>query len=299
MIWSWAVRSAAKFAAALFEPSDSVPREWEILLRLAAMLQGQPWRDVDIDEIDTFYFVGVVSMVAEREDSPIYGRDPSEILAAHPNPGPERILDFTIRTGPWGDAYGANPGGLTLDSLKAQPNGVDLGPMVPRIDEVLETPSGRIELAPEYIVADLPRLRTRLARKNDGLVLISRRQLRSNNSWMHNVAPLMTGKPRCTLLMHPDDARAAGVADGALASVTSSAGSIEVRIEVTDEMLVGVVCLPHGWGHDKPGTRLGIASAHPGVCNNLLAPGELVDVPSGNAVVNGIPVRVAPVLQSA
>ena len=294
MIWSWAIRSAGKYAPALFEPKDGTVPEWQILLRLSAMLQGQPWRDIDIDEIDTFYFVGLVSMIAEREGSPIHGLDPSDVLEAHPEPGPERLLDFAIRTGPWGDAYGANPDGLTLDSFKAEPNGIDMGPLVPRLDEVIQTESGRVELTPGYIVADLDRLRARLERKDDSLVLVSRRQLRSNNSWMHNVAPLMTGKPRCTLLMHPHDARTAGLDDGMLASVTSAVGSVDVPVEVTDEMAVGVVCLPHGWGHDRPGTQLSVASQYPGVCNNLLAPGELVDVPSGNAVVNGIPVRVAP-----
>jgi anaerobic selenocysteine-containing dehydrogenase len=294
MIWSWAVRSAGKYAPPLFAPPEGNEPEWKILLRVAAMLQGQPWRDVDIDEIDTFYFVGLASLIAEKEGSPIHGRDVDEILAAHPEAGPERLLDFAIRTGPWGDAYGANPDGLTLDAFKSKPNGIDMGPMVPRLDELIQTPSGAIELAPEHITADLPRLRARLERGRDELVLVSRRQLRSNNSWMHNVAPLMTGKPRCTLLMHPEDARAAGVDDGTLACVTSEAGSVDVPVEVTDEMAVGVVCLPHGWGHDRPGARLSVAAEQPGVCNNLLAPGALVDVPSGNAVVNGIPVRVAP-----
>jgi anaerobic selenocysteine-containing dehydrogenase len=111
---------------------------------------------------------------------------------------------------------------------------------------------------------------------------------------MHNVPELVTGRERCTLLIHPEDAERCGVADGARARVRSSAGSVVAPVEVSDEMMPGVVCLPHGWGHDKPGTRSAVASAHPGVCNNVLAPGELVDVPSGNAVVNGIPVEVAP-----
>ena len=125
-------------------------------------------------------------------------------------------------------------------------------------------------------------------------MLVSRRHLRSNNSWMHNVSSLVTGKDRCTLLVHPDDARAAGLVDGKHARITSQAGSIVAPVEVSDEMRPGVVCLPHGWGHDKPGTRVGVASAHAGVCNNTIAPGELVDVLSGNAIVNGIPVQVSP-----
>jgi anaerobic selenocysteine-containing dehydrogenase len=144
------------------------------------------------------------------------------------------------------------------------------------------------------IVGDVPRLRTRLDRARDSLVLTSRRHLRSNNSWMHNVKVLVKGKDRCTLLMHPEDAHASGVADGALARVSSEAGSVEVPVEVSDEMMPGVVSLPHGWGHDRPGTRLSVAREHAGVNNNLLAPGTFVDVISGNAAVNGIPVEVAP-----
>jgi anaerobic selenocysteine-containing dehydrogenase len=140
----------------------------------------------------------------------------------------------------------------------------------------------------------VPRLKARLASAHAPLVLVSRRQLRSNNSWMHNVASLMSGRPRCTLLIHPEDAAAAGVEDGKLGHIRSDAGELEVPVEVSNEMMPGVVCLPHGFGHDKQGARLSVASRHAGVCNNVLAPGALVDVPSGNAVVNGIPVIVAP-----
>jgi anaerobic selenocysteine-containing dehydrogenase len=165
---------------------------------------------------------------------------------------------------------------------------------VPRLHEVLRTPSGRLELTPSYITADLERLQARLARPREPLVLVSRRHTRSKNSWMHNVNVLVSGKDRCTLLIHPDDASSCGVADGRPARITSESGTIEVPVEVSDEMMRGVVCLPHGWGHDKPDTRMSVARDHPGVNNNLLAPGHLVDEISGNAVVNGIPVAVAP-----
>jgi anaerobic selenocysteine-containing dehydrogenase len=199
-----------------------------------------------------------------------------------------------IRTGPWGDRYGENPDGLTLDKIKEHPHGIDLGPMVPRLAEVLATPSGFLELAPPYITNDTARLKTRLERPDEGLVLVSRRHVRSKNSWMHNVNVLVKGKDRCTLLIHPDDAAAVGVVDGAAARVSSESGSLEVPVEVSDEMMRGVVCLPHGWGHDKTDTRLSVARDHPGVNNNLLAPGHLVDEISGNAMVNGIPVEVVP-----
>ena len=163
-----------------------------------------------------------------------------------------------------------------------------------RLGEILQTASAKVELAPPYLIGDLPRLRARVDRAGEPLVLVSRRHVRSKNSWMHNVDVLVKGKDRCTLLINPDDARRYGVADGEPARVTSEAGSIEVPVEVSDEMMPGVVCLPHGWGHDKPGTRLAVARDHPGVNNNLLAPPEFVDAISGNAAVNGIPVEVTP-----
>jgi len=123
---------------------------------------------------------------------------------------------------------------------------------------------------------------------------VSRRHLRSNNSWMHNVKVLMKGKDRCTLLVHPDDATSAGLRDGELARVTSEVGSLDVPVEISDEMMPGVVSLPHGWGHDKDGTRLSIAREHAGVNNNLLAPVDDFDPLSNNAAVNGIPVEVVP-----
>jgi anaerobic selenocysteine-containing dehydrogenase len=293
LLWSWAVRSAAKYSPALFDPGPR-PQEWEILLTLAALCRGASPREVDTRAIDQLFFAGLVAGLTQMPDSRIHGRDPAEIVAATPGVGPERLLDLQIRTGPWGDAYGADPGGLTLAGLAKHPNGLDFGPLVPRLDEVLRTPSGRIELAPPYITADVPRLRERLARREAPLVLVSRRHVRSNNSWMHNVPELVSGKDRCTLLVHPDDAARAGLEHGKPARVRSDSGSLVAPVEVSDEMMPGVVSLPHGWGHDKPGTRTSVAGAHAGVCNNLLAPAALVDVPSGNAVVNGIPVEIAP-----
>ncbi len=295
MLWSWAVRSAGKWSPPVFEPEPGRPEEWEILLTLAAILQGQKAADVDTAALDQLFFSGLVAGLCQMPGFPTAGRDPAEIVAATPGRGPSRVLDFQIRTGPWGEGYGANPDGLTLERLAAEPDGLDFGPMVPRLDAVLTTPSGRIELAPEHLVADVPRLRDALAEGGAGLVLVSRRHVRSNNSWMHNAPSLVTGRDRCTLLVHPDDAAGLGLVAGRKARVASSAGSLEVPIEISDEMRPGVVCLPHGWGHDKPGTRQAVASRHAGVCNNVLAPGELVDPASGNAVVNGIPVEVTPV----
>lgn len=285
LLWSWATRSVAKWSPALFPAGNGRPEEWEILLRLGALCAGIPQDQVDVAAIDDGYFSTFARMG---------GVDPAVALAAAPEPGPERLNDLAIRTGPWGDRYGADPDGLTLDKLKQAPNGIDFGPMAPRSDEIVTHPDGMIDLAPGYITADLDRLAERLERSEEPLVLISRRHLRSNNSWMHNVRVLVKGKDRCTLLIHPDDAAAAGLVDGEPACVSSTNGQIEVAVEVSAEMMPGVVSLPHGWGHDKPGTRQAIAREHAGVNNNLLAPPDFVDVPSGNAAVNGIPVEVVP-----
>lgn len=285
LLWSLAVRTAAKWSDPVFEPEPGRPAEWEILIRLASICAGTPHDQVDVAGVDDGFFGALVQAV---------GLDPAAVIAQYDHGGPERMTDLMIRTGPWGDRYGQHPDGLTLDKVKAYEHGLDLGPMVPRLAEVLQTSSGMVELTPPYITADLHRLHQRLARPREPMVLVSRRHARSKNSWMHNIDVLVKGKDRCTLLIHPDDAASHGIADGLPAIVSSESGTVEVRAEVSDEMMPGVVCLPHGWGHDKVGTRLSVARDHPGVNNNLLAPGHLVDEISGNAVVNGIPVTVAP-----
>ncbi len=293
MIWGWSVRNGARFSPAVFPLAADRPAEWEILLALAAIAGGQKASEIDTAVLDDLFFGGLVGALCQLEGTRVHGRDAGEIVAATGGRGPERMTDFMLRIGPFGDAYGASPNGLTLDELRAHQHGIDLGALVPRVADALQTEDGMIDLAPAHIVADVPRLSARLERRDGGLLLVSRRHLRSNNSWMHNVERLVRGRDRCTLLMHPRDARDAGVADGQRVSVRSSAGAIEVAVEVSDEMMPGVVSLPHGWGHDRDGIRLGVASRHAGANNNLLAPGELVDVPSGNAVVNGIPVEVS------
>jgi anaerobic selenocysteine-containing dehydrogenase len=284
LVSMWAVRSTGNYSPAIF-PTPERPQEWEILATLGGLCAGMPLAEIDVAAMDDGFFSALCMAK---------GVDPSTVLPLYDDRGPERLLDLQIRTGPFGDGYGTRPGGLTLAAFRAEPHGIDLGPLVPRLDEILTTPSGKIELAPPYIVADVPRLAARLDRRDAGLVLVSRRHLRSNNSWLHNVERLVRGRDRCTLLMHPDDAARAGIANGALAAVSSEAGTVEVPVEVSDEMMPGIVSLPHGWGHDKPGTRMAVARAHAGVNSNVLAPGRLTDPVSNNAVVNGIPVEVRP-----
>jgi anaerobic selenocysteine-containing dehydrogenase len=280
----FATRNVANYSRPVFPDAEGIPPEWTTLLRLTGVLTGQG-PSADVDAIDDF----VASTVA-RQYAP--DRDPAEVLAwVGDRRGPERILDLMLRFGPYD---------LTLQDLEDNPHGVDLGPMKPRVPEVLRTPSGKIELAPELIVGDVDRLRASLDQhRNGGMVLIGRRQLRSNNSWMHNLEPLVKGKDRCTMHVHPSDADRLGLVDGSVARVSSRVGSVEAPVEVTDAIMPGVVSIPHGWGHSAPGARLSVAAAHPGVNSNLLADETLIEPLSGNAVLNGIPVEVAAVAAPA
>ncbi len=285
LILAFAINSIANYSAPVFVPEDpDRPEEWEILVRLTGLCAGTPAEDVDVAAIDDGFF-DYLCFTA--------GLDGAEIRAHYPHGGPERILDLTLRTGPFGDRYGENPDGLSLAKLKERPNGINFGPMVAQVPEILSTPDKKIRLAPQYLLDDIPRLGRRLEREPDELVLVSRRHLRSNNSWLHNVSALMKGRDRCTLLMHPDDAARRGVSVGDIVSVRSSAGAIEVPVEVTDAIKPGVVSMPHGWGHGKPGTRMSVANGSPGVNTNILSPPTFLDEPSGNGALNGIPVTVA------
>lgn len=282
LILLFAIHSIANYSAPVFDPGDR-PHEWEILIRLTGLCTGTPAEDVDVAAIDDGFF----DYLAFTR-----GVDGAEIRKLYEHGGPERMLDLTLRTGPFGDQYGKNPGGLTLDLLKQNPNGIDFGPMVPQLPEILGTPDRKIRLAPQYLLDDLPRLAARLERPAEPLVLVSRRHLRSNNTWLHNVPALMKGKDRCTLLIHPDDAARCGVSDNDIVTVKSEAGEIKVPVEVTDAIKPGVVSMPHGWGHGKPGTRMSVANGSPGANTNALSVPTFIDEPSGNGALNGIPVTV-------
>jgi anaerobic selenocysteine-containing dehydrogenase len=283
LILLFAIHSISNYSAPVFEPGDR-PHEWEILIRLTGLCTGTPAEDVDVAAIDDGFF----DYLAFTQ-----GVDGAEIRKLYDHGGPERMLDLTLRTGPFGDQYGENPGGLTLDLLKANPNGIDFGPMVPQLPEILGTADKKVRLAPQYLLDDLPRLAARLERPAEQLVLVSRRHLRSNNTWLHNVPALMKGKDRCTLLIHPEDAARCGVGDDDIVTVKSAAGEIRVPVEVTDAIKPGVVSMPHGWGHDKPGTRMAVANGSPGANTNALSIPEFLDEPSGNGALNGIPVIVS------
>jgi anaerobic selenocysteine-containing dehydrogenase len=284
-----AVRNTARYSPPVLPPAEGEPDECAILARLTRIAAG---RDVDVDEAAMTRLLGAATA---DPASPVHGKDPADLRGRLTGQTPAlRRLDLMLRLGAYGDGFGAVPGGLSLEALLRAPHGIDLGPLRPRLADVLRTPSGRIELCPPPIAADVARLREGLTRRRAGLVLIGRRHLRSNNSWMHNLPGLVRGSNRCTLQVHPDDAARLGLTDAGPAEVVSGSGAVEVEVEITDEVMPGVVSLPHGWGHGRPGTRGSVAAAHAGVSVNALTDPLALDPLSGNAVLNGIPVRVRP-----
>jgi anaerobic selenocysteine-containing dehydrogenase len=280
--WPWSLTSGGHYSAPLYH-SDRM-EEWRVVVTLGCLCSGMKIEEIDLEALDREYFSKMCVQV---------GLDPEKILAISPTPGPERILDLAIRIGPFGDRFGDRPGGATLDTFKAEPHGILFGTAQPQIREVLRTRSGKIELAPEHLLNDIPRLRAAMDEAKPQTLLVSRRHLNSMNSWMHNIEVLVKGPERCALLIHPRDAEQIGVNDGDMVQVATAEGSVAVIAEVTDGIRPGVVSLPHGWGHDLSGSRLHVASRRPGINSNRLSPGSLVDEASGNAVVNGIPVTIA------
>jgi anaerobic selenocysteine-containing dehydrogenase len=273
-------------------PLEGRPDEAEILSRIALILYGIGV-DGDPSLVDEQVIATTLAKESADTGSPVAGRPVDELTAMlAAGPGYERRLDMMLRLGPYGDAFGARPDGLTLERLKAAPHGIDLGPLAPRLPGVLRTPSGRIELAPESLVDDAARLRDSLGRDVARFVLIGRRHLRSNNSWMHNVPALAGGTNLCTLQMHPDDVAELGLAG--TAKIKGPGGEVLAPIEPMPGIRRGVVSLPHGWGHDREGTRMDVAAGRPGVNVNQLNDGRALDPLSGTAVLNGIPVDIAP-----
>jgi hypothetical protein len=287
---------------------DDQPDEWEILARIGAIAQGLG-PEADPALLDDLALSSMVRSLVRDPSSLVHDRDPDELVAelsASGRRGPERLIDLMLRTGPFGDGFGLRDSvvvddgqqrpAASLDTLLAHPHGVDYGALVPRLPEVLRTPSGMVELDHPVLLADLDRLADHVGRfEARELVLVGRRDLRSNNSWMHNIEVLVKGKPRCTLHVHPDDAARLGLVDGGVARVTSRVGAVDAPVQVTDAVRPGVVSLPHGWGHDRPDTRLRVAAERAGVNSNVLADDEAMDPLSGTSVLNGIPVTVSAV----
>ncbi|MFF1545736.1 molybdopterin oxidoreductase family protein [Streptomyces sp. NPDC058291] len=289
-----AVRNQVRYTRPAVPLEPGRMAETEILARLTLAATGM--HGADPGAVDDLVVGQTLGKAVEEPHSPVHGRDPRELARQLTgDTGPERRLDMMLRLGPYGDGFGARPDGLNLTRLLAAPHGIDLGPLRPRLPQPLKTRSGRVELLPRPIADDLPRLREGMRRSTDGLVLVGRRHLRSNNSWMHNVPALTGGTNRCTLHIHPEDAERLGVRDGEPVRVKGAGGEVTAPAEITDGVRRGVVSLPHGWGHDRPGTRLSHASTDPGVNVNQLLDGTLLDPLSGNAVLNGVPVELAAV----
>ncbi|MEU8104189.1 molybdopterin-dependent oxidoreductase [Nonomuraea muscovyensis] len=278
----FAVRNYARYSRPSL-PLDGRPSEAEILARLAMIASGVE------GDLDAFVIGQSLAKAVQTPGSGVEGRDAAELQAAlDGETGAERRLDLMLRLGPYGTWSGK--GELSLRTLLDHPHGIDLGPLEPRLPEVLRTASGVVELAPALLLRDVERLRAGLEEQPPELVLIGRRHLRSNNSWLHNVAPLVGGSNTCTLQMNPADMARLGLAGEAV--VRSARGELTVPLEPTDAIMPGVVSLPHGWGH--AGSSQAVAAEHAGVSANVLTDETAIDVPSGNAVFNGVPVTVLP-----
>jgi anaerobic selenocysteine-containing dehydrogenase len=264
------VRNIAKFSPPLFETNGETRHEWQIFLELQTRMEN----------------AGVVGKLKRT-----FGK---RFL------GPERQLDMGLRFGPYGDKLNPFSKGLNLRRLKKEVHGIDLGPLRPCLPKRLRTADKRVQLAPKVLVEDIERLkawesaweRGHPARSNGHLLLIGRRALRSNNSWMHNSERLVKGKSRCTMLIHPEDAAERALEQGQKVVVKSNAGSIEIPIEISEEMMPGVVSIPHGWGHDRNGVQLEVAQQNAGASINDLTDNQAVDALCGTAAFNGTPVTV-------
>jgi anaerobic selenocysteine-containing dehydrogenase len=248
------VRNTARYSPAVFARGADQRHDWEICAELAARLFVPP------------ALAGLAVRAVRRLP-------------------PERLIDAGLRLGSHR---------LSLAKLRASPHGLDLGALEPRLPARLRHRDRRIQLVPAIYRADLPRLTASLAAAPDRehLLLIGRRHVRSNNSWMHNSRRLVKGKPRCTLLVHPDDAAQRGIVAGDTVRMTSPVGAIEVAVEVTDAIMPGVVSLPHGWGHHRDGTRLTVAREHAGVSANDVTDPARVDALTGTAMLSGQAVTV-------
>ncbi|MFF5499521.1 molybdopterin oxidoreductase family protein [Streptomyces aquilus] len=286
-----AVRNQVRYTRPAIPLEPGRMAETEILARLVLAATGM--HGADPSAVDDLVIGQTLGKAVKEPYSPVHGRDAKELAGLLTGvSGPERRLDMMLRLGPYGDGFGVRPDGLSLERLLAHPHGIDLGPLASRLPQPLKTRSGKVELLPQPIADDLPRLRQAMAERAEGLVLVGRRHLRSNNSWMHNVPALTGGTNRCTLHIHPEDAAGLGLVDGQAVGVKGAGGSVTAPVEITDTVRRGVVSLPHGWGHDRPGTRMSHAAQDPGVNVNQLLDGRLLDPLSGNAVLNAVPVEL-------
>ncbi len=283
------VRDYLRYSPPIFEPASDARTDAQIISGLVGRLLGETALEADERALRMLH----QQLIDQGNE--VAARFSFDQVLQHlgAEEGQDRMFELLVRTGPYGDHLGDNPDGLTLEKLKTMPHGVDYGPMRSRIQEVLFLPGGKIDFAPEPIIADISRFERWLnGSQPEGLVLVGRRQIRSFQ-WMHRFPTLNKGPHMCTLLMNPRDAEARGVQDGQKVKVQSRTGQLVVEAELSEEMREGVVSLPHGWGHDEPGIPGdSVAKSRPGVNYNLLADETLIDVPSCNTMLNAIPVEV-------
>ena len=301
----FAVRNIAKYSGPLFNAGADSRHDWQILLELAHRLEKQKrggrlplrtelgWR--------TFKQLGPDPILDLLLRTGPYGADAGRIRGLL-QPAADLIQDILperhpvralTRLSPMNRAWQALPKGLSLAALKENPSGIDLGPLQPALPERLFTRDGLINLAPRRYLQDVDRLVDYLRTPLDtGLQLIGRRHVRSNNSWMHNSERLVKGKDRCTLMLHSKDASRLGLQAGDSAKVSSDTGTIVLPVEITDDLMPGVVSVPHGWGHDRSGTGQAVAAAHAGASINDVISDEAIDPLVGTSVLNGQPVTV-------
>jgi anaerobic selenocysteine-containing dehydrogenase len=288
---STSVRNFARYSPQVLEPEPGARHQWELLLEVAARMNG-----MTLEQLDDLVFDGLAQLTAAR-----LGDTDAEAIKSMAGSvrGPERLLDIMLRAGPYGDRFTGGEG-LSLARIKDAGHGLDLGPLnAGRLPEMLKTPGKRLRLLHPLIREDMERLRKRLADgAPPGMLLIGRRHIRDMNSWLHNLPHFIRGPNRCTLRVNPEDAARLGLRDGAEALVRSAAAERVVAVEVSDELMPGVVSLPHGFGHSYSGTRQPLASRHAGVSANDLV-GDGLDLPSGTSVVNGVPVEVLPLADAS
>ena len=288
-LYNVAIRNVANYSPAIFEADG--PHEEDIFAKLALIVAGQG-ADADVEIMHDLTLDAVLSS-RQKLVPALSDRSIDELRAMVTGDTPaDRVLDAMLRAGRYGDRFGAEPDGLTLEKLKDHPHGIDFGPMRPRLPHALKTVDGKLAVLPVGFAERLADIASERSAMNGAPVLIGRRDVRSNNSWLHNVKGLVKGKDRCTLWVNPLDAAEWALADGDAALVASAVGEVEVPVEVTDRTMVGVVSLPHGWGHNALGTQLSVAREHAGVNMNVLVPPTRLDPLSGNATLTGIPVTV-------
>ena len=289
-----AVRNHARWTPRLFQHEG--PSEADILASLELIVSGRPAsaRTSEVFEALERQLIGA----AAHANPELAERDPKELSGMLQATEPlDRCIEIMVRSGAYGDGFGAKPDGLTFQRLRDSPHGIDLGALQPALPHALRTPSGQVELMPALIRGDLERLTQALgdAPNADGYTLVGRRDLRSNNSWMHNLPLLVKGKPRCTLQLHPQDAARLGVVAGQGVRIQTEIGELVAPAELNEGIMPGVVSLPHGYGHDRPGTRQRVAKEHAGVNFNELVDAGQLDPLSGTAVLSGLRVSLTAV----